>query len=1826
MAPEFPLTILHISDLHFSSTLSTTEADSQDLALGGLLKELAEIEDHWKPSIVCVTGDITDKGAKDGFSLAKKWLSTLSDTIDVGLERFLICPGNHDGIRDTRICPMNPPIEAKDADEQLQIPIPPYLEKRFDDYVTFCKELKLEPYKCGSEESYLVGTRVIDGFSFVACNSAWYAYKSQENKTLWLGLNILKHLENNTQLPGPNTSVSEGVSIALMHHGTEEYFSDHETKNRGTNRPAALAYLWERCHMALYGHTHENAIVDPDQMRGQCWRINSGATYAGATHPNNVNLIRLAQSGFELRTLEYKPDSAGNSWTQHASARHYSWASPQIQNDGVPETVASADYGTIKSKVKIYAEHVIESKSRQIKPVGALPLPIDLKVEVKPSNVHPDSPRRGVSGNQEEKKLILPIDLAVNQSKQTILLGDLGAGKSTLLARLVNKMCDASYAVLPLFVPAKLLKVDLDDSVDDLLSAVSDFVTKEISPSRPFSIVEILEHGWDVSLFIDGLDEIETTKAHYLLSLLTRLPQLWSGISVTVSARPAEVSDINLSSWQLLKINPLSQKQKGDLLNNEALSQGATHDEAVQIASRGLSRLDNIPPLNAIANSPLSVRLIYPFLISSDPIKDISLGDLLHSLLIQRLGEWAKKDLKHSVVSNFEKYVPTTNAKAFALGAIAYRVLCGEQIDFDKAKSLLRDQHSQYEIPIQEVIAEEALVYFTDAGLISNDGEIGFPYQPLAEISAGVFIENNLRTNSNFSSPPDHLWRALSFASGIAHKSGTLDRCRIWLESYVKGLISSPEWIVPACYIVEESRDEQLAKGLIEALPELGFRPLWFMEGERTLSIRAIAKTIILAGTVGFDWLYEEYLDPRTPPTNTGSALIQNLFKEWAPLAKSTLTKDQKAKLEKLVPLLHAVNSLGTFGFLKTLAQIVPDAFTKEELLWQCVESYSSYPDEKWSKELIMKHYHEKDKELVNAMLLKKIRGAASLLWMELNSKTRPTYGVAEGLLVMRWSNSDSKASTIEYLEKCKSIVGEKIWKRFLRWSLSNSDNGIAASAALELYSSGDNNYIQHIQALTRVLDTGSLGDTAEQIILEIINKPQCSPIQWVPALFSYDRSLRMGSSAGSWRLLLSELNDGLEGGPEYLLQHLRMLGRFHLSRNPEIRHGFRTLLSGEQSEEYYSVLSDALNHYLPKVRNAAAMILLIAQPSSEAQALVATISYTCQSRMNDWDEWHDTLLTLNYAPSTLTTLYGSLKLLSERARPLVYALLQRNDYLLSDDEKKYLIIKGTKWPHSRLNVPELNECYAASSYAKQALLEALKSDNGNEKEIAQSLLRYHSSGMSIEQRASVFAITVCRASSDEWDYTSHLGWLWNDIELVDKLKSLEEGQSCKRLQNLIKSIELNQEWYSLLWGTFCSSDTPSLREADDSGLRLLYFGRKEEGVREVIGREVMGILNDSRVEDLTRSHRHWLYVLADEFATIPPERLETALVGRQDYNGSATYSLLGRLGSIPEGFIAREDSFSVPKDLSLSPSSEKSCEEIEKQLVRCSHEAGEIEPNTAQTISSYIWNCDYSQSQLKGLLEDSDFGSLILGTLEACDSQVIDQNYAISFMKSWQPKNQKQNESFKRLRAMTRAAYQQDLLVDTSCKGQYLDELWKRIVNENDSIQLYEFLRLKNPISYSEFEVACQVFLDSHGPIDLNGQIAGFLADQLINLLNDNNTEKLVALFTYHVDQLDQRPWDSEDLEAKNSVVFLFIALGLWLTSNDVSKKSVFVFARGVKFLFTRNRFHERTYSFEPLYDLQPLIDAIPENLFDKAFSELSSNPEPDVRLWAKLFRSFSK
>lgn len=1815
-------TILHLSDLHFSTKYDEQTQTNRNLVLQGLLNVLSNIDKDWRPNLVCITGDIIDKGDVSGFTLAADWLQKLANNLQIGFDQFILCPGNHDGSRDVKICPPIVPNTADEADKILNIEIPNYLNNRFIDYSNFCKKLCIHPYSIGKYESYLIGNREINGIQFIVCNTAWFSFEQDETSKLWLGLNLLKYLEAKNQLVTYSPHKDQKLSIAIMHHGTETYFQEPERQNHD-NRPPALHYLWKRCHLALYGHSHENAVGEPDKMQAHCWTVRAGATNAGANHPNNINLIRINDIGFELRRLDFSPSETKSPWKQEKPAQPFLWNECLEEIKEVSQKKFFCDQSLLRERAIKYANEIIENKSRQIKPYGNLPEQISLKVEVKPEIEFKELPQK--SDTDKPRVLYLPIEEAIPKSRLTLLFGDLGSGKSTILAKLALTMGDQIPKCIPLFIPAFRLKTSIQDGITEMLDLLSNFIKSELTPGESFNIEDIINNGYEIILLIDGLDEIDKPSAICLFRLLTRLVMLYSRIIIVLSSRFTEMAGVDYDKWQVCQVPSITLEQKETLLRNEAFAQQKNHQEANLIARKAMDVLKANPLLDSIANSPLSVRLLFNSLTNDISIdQERTLGGLLYQLLLQRLGEWAEIDLKVSQTKEFESLFPTPEAKSLLLGKLAYKVFLGN-VSKAEVSTFIEDyvtKNSQVSL-----ISKQAITFFEINGIITSLDPITFVYQPLTQIAAGVYLSELILTNKIESTALNpSLWRIVSFAGTMIRRLNRVEDKREWFISYLKSLMKNRTGIAPACYVCSELRDELIAQKVVDILPNIGRRPLWYLNDERGASVMAIAHTLVLAGDKGFDWLFTEYLDPKIPPINAGSALITDLFKKWSILIKPRLTDSQKSRLSELIEPFLGIQALGTFGFIENIAYLVSEKFDLKQFLWLCANQLDSNDFGQWAKEQFEKYFQEGKEQVVNAILERKAGKEGSKLWLKLNSKKKPPLSIVKTILSANLDavlNNDTHKALID----CQNRIGNDHWTPLLRWLLTDSDNKIAASAALELIKQGENSLHLLGKALVKGLNYSSSDSKIESVFKDLIFTAEKANMKWQNWLFiGTDQSI--GANTCSWRIFLDTLNDEAENGPALLIEKIENIGPFNLSRYPDIRLAFRNLLSGPNGQAYRKALRNALDHFNPSVRHAAAMVLTTCYPDEEGLALVTVVSFI-GINFEFW-EWEKFLTTLNFGASVLEILKNSLPTFSGESRIMALTLLAYNNIPLQKDNKRELVLGCTDWRTHYIENLNLNECNLDSEFSRNLLLHELNNSSFKDSsQIAKTLLKYHSQNLTPDEKAKCYVATIETSTTS---IRSLLSILSNDDEFTNAIYYLRKSAQLENIPQLLKEFiddngNLIINWNEILWSIFCS-DKP-FNDEDNAGLDLLWLGQEQSEIGKAIGQAAESLLDDERIQKYRWTNRYrWLGLLADEFIGLKKERLkEIICIGNSRY-GSATLSLLRRLGEVPPNFDSKDNRNVVPTDLYTIES--VSSDQIPKELMDAARESEWLKSGITNLITKTIYDIKISQNFLDELASKGTNGCLLAGVLAYCYNLNIKPTYALSFNDYFNTIGRTNSKDFERLKEVSTLSHAALIHFNSKAKDEYITTLLNSIEGEqyNKNYYIFEILDIQKQLTVEQACYLLPLFASNNYGNGYDRAIVSILSKWVSNLTNSNLRKELLHLSTKCINSIDRLSWSIDSLDSRDPSIYLYFPLMYWNLGGKPDCTSCRVFARGIKFIFENKtqRKEEVFKQFSVIQSVEPLLQCIPNHILKDALMKLIDFPVPEVRAYVKFFNCFIK
>ncbi|MBW8015458.1 MAG: hypothetical protein FVQ82_04665 [Planctomycetes bacterium] len=294
--------ILHLSDLHFLEDPPANRINIEN----ELLLTLEALPVEWKPNIICITGDISDKNNAEGYCKAESWIKLLLEKLNISSENLVICPGNHD--LDSEKAGLLPhPKNPEEVEAELIFPIPKKYEEPFTLYTKLCDNLGMLPLENNGNSSHLFGVKDCQGLFFIVSNTCWFWDKDHSSGII--DLPLLEHIENKYNfLKKKQDNLAK--AIALMHH--PEHCLNWMATARYSNKPS-LGFLAQRVGLILTGHGHSLPIGKGEFDSTPT--LNCGATF-DVTVQNTFGLIRLEEDRFVYQF--YKTDStrAGNRWVK----------------------------------------------------------------------------------------------------------------------------------------------------------------------------------------------------------------------------------------------------------------------------------------------------------------------------------------------------------------------------------------------------------------------------------------------------------------------------------------------------------------------------------------------------------------------------------------------------------------------------------------------------------------------------------------------------------------------------------------------------------------------------------------------------------------------------------------------------------------------------------------------------------------------------------------------------------------------------------------------------------------------------------------------------------------------------------------------------------------------------------------------------------------------------------------------------------------------------------------------------------------------------------------------------------------------------------------------------------------------------------------------------------------------------------------------------------------------------------------------------------------------------------------------------------------------
>jgi hypothetical protein len=1061
-----------------------------------------------------------------------------------------------------------------------------------------------------------------------------------------------------------------------------------------------------------------------------------------------------------------------------------------------------------------------------------LPKTLPLSVRIYTPGIRP---RFHQFGQLEPEEAVVSVSIrqATQAARRSLLLGDLGSGKSTIAAGFVSEYHAVTPRSLAVYIPAKAIQTAPDPTMPwkttvDFLTAVSTYLNDEVSPAgHSLSLLSLLEANVETAVIVDGLDEVRQNVAQSILYHLASIVDRWSTALILATGRPVELSGVDYARWQLCVPAALTDQDRLTFFAEEAMADGLATDSANNLAITALGNLRASPELHTLANTPLVCRILFEEL-SKHSSGSSTLGDLLCDLIKQRLADWAKQDSKGSSTPYFDALYPDADSRAALLSQLALRLHARGTIRTEEARRHLETLTSAVSTTNGPALVDEALRSFENSGLIVVNHEVQFPLRPFEEFCCGYARALAARSDPVLLTPTEPTeWRIASFAATMTRRFGMQDTTRNALAAFIRGLLQPSRNVPAAAYVVTEFRDAALATTYIDELKALGRRPLWFAfdSPDWKQSAHVLAKSISLADEIGFAWFFDEYLDPSYPFVDAGSKITDEVFESWAVIHLSHLSATQKTKLRTLVRPHVAAASHQVISIIPVLALLTPEEFTSHDRLWFCARLIDKPELREAAECQLHEAMQQGDEEAVRNVLIDAASSgyeyAPTAALMHLAVFTgEPPLTLVRGIVRADRGRAAQNARPAG-MQKLREVLGTDRLLRFLRWFLFDPDTMLAAGAAIELYELGERRLFLLGPALLRALHDGGYVKRAEEILSMLVEDSGAQGAHWIAFQISHHSQELHGAHSGWWRILFKTIGTVRSDGPHLIGQCMGAIGEFLLARYPEVRQGFRDLLTGPNGAAFRSVLRDRLTDADPAIRHGAAMVLAASDPSTEARSLEEVVRLKSRQRHGAWHEWERFCLSLKFGPSVVSHLESRLGTFSAESEVFALAILYRNGVDLSDAQFERLVSGELEW---LIGVDEPS--HAPQARRSLGVLLKIAEDAANQLAMraANKLLGRFSADLTPEQHARVVVLTLDTANWEPPNFQTELAKMRQDSAYADLIRTTSErlvsqGFARPMLEVLYETQREPMLWEGIIWSELCTGAIA--RDAEKHGVTV---------------------------------------------------------------------------------------------------------------------------------------------------------------------------------------------------------------------------------------------------------------------------------------------------------------------------------------------------------------------------------------------------------------------
>jgi len=1801
--------VLHVTDLHFgfepADSHGTTALAHREHTLDQLLITLNSLQDDLKPDVVALSGDVGWKGTASDYARAATWIKQLLHNLGLTADSLVVCPGNHDIDRRATMG-MPPPLTAELADDYLR---PENLEnfmRPFTDFSEFLASLGVPRLRLGVTDYAFLGHRMLGGLRFVCLNSAWFCRGEEDRGRLWIGLPQLEVMQSSGQLSAIPSYDSDPITVALVHHPSS-WLHDSESNSYG-ERPNTYHLLAQGSHIILSGHVH-GAPEEPTRASNHAYVFTTGAGYVTARYRNNFSILQVDRRQRTVTQHCFEYDPRYKHWKGVESKRSYGLRVREHEFGSAsrsPPSLPEYDYKRLIEKCREYCLRYAELKSRAVRRHGVLP-----KLIRRPVLLHRREERLGIGRDRSVKlaaSLVSSFDESVCSDRPTFLFGDLGSGKSTVCSEYAIGLADRASGVIPILVPASYFLGKDVRTIGVVLDHVSAFVNEQVNPcSQRFDIQDTVEQGHEVGLLVDGVDELDNPTAKKLLVRLEEATAHWAHLRIIATGRPIEISDLDYRYWNCVQLAPLTVEDQHQLLLHEAEADGLDDTTASDQARDRLRALQDSPELLAIADTPLAVRLLCPFLGQGGDRR--TLGDLLHSVLDQRLADWASRDRKEEHLTHFAQAFPDLMTRRRLAGTIAAEIHRRADRALPRAALHTLLHAATPKVCVSPRSIAETVEFLENSLLISEgDDRLAFPSQPLLQCALGCHIAFGVVSGDGpeeLGDPPEALWREWSFAAAAARRWGGMEEASSRLGQYLETFYNVRPLSPAVAFIISESGDSTLALEYVRSLPRFGLRPLFVFGDVRSYSTVSIAHCLRLAGADGFSWFFSAYLDPRYPLTSSSSEcrVAAEVLFHWLATSDFEVTRDE-ADLLKGIPGPHlATHSWAAHELLPVVAMAIPEAFEQRLRVRLYAEGLSSALLSSKCRDLLRREAVQSGPAEVqgalSAVCYQGFEGspAAALLWLEVCSGPPPLEVIHAAVRAFpRYGNT-------EPLSAVEERIGSQSLMALLRW-YALGDLTLGEGAAARLWELGERNHILLGPGLIEGLD-GDSGERSESALWSVLSETGTDGLLWMTNELAHQRE-RHRVRPGVWRLFIRTLIERADGTPGHLRHVLPTLDEYSLARSPELRQSLSRLMAGKP--EYREMLQQALTSTGNETRFNAATILFACYPSEEPRAVEIVVRAAVLPFKRG--EWLSFCRKLDLGDDVTAYLASRLDTFTAVPRVFALLLLHHNGHELNDACFRELVLgllgdaKGldSGWWRQEGNEPEH---VLGTQRALPVLIDALNGSEKIRREASETLWRYHKPSLDTRLYARCWPWLGDGVSA--WDTRR-----WEDEEeriRGDKALRKRLRAECRAAQKeglrpipcvFLAALRQPSDWKDLLWlsmfgGERHWSDIQFEHAIDWMADRA----RLSPALGKVLGSAAAEFLRHQGLGSEARAPHliPRLAFLAHEFGTLEAGRLAEAILAcSRNVSQDIAAALIARLGSVPPDYTPQERFLLFGSNVGSSPISAPT----RTSVIEVTRDTTAPSDAIAVVAEQVLASGGLSDEDLAAIAHESEFGSLLALIVRACRDIPYDDWAVVTALGLTTEKLGEGHPSQTLVRVVSRLGTMRAYAPD---RGRYFDVIRERLKDSEDShggILFTELLRHGQDVPAGLLNN--QLARICERSYYLTWELTHYLSNLFAIGLKDSDRAEIIrhleALMSTLAVESDDHPSHSDGPRA---LLFALALLALTGVATDDARRLLLNGLRDVVVRGNQTRYDGQpgpsVFAHDVLVALRPLFHAVPRN-----------------------------